>query len=75
MIRFKLKQLMEDRQFTTGTRVTLGKVAESTGIHRTTLSKIANTRAYNTTTDNLNALCKYFQCQLEDIAEFVDVDE
>ncbi len=66
---------MEDHQFNTGNRLTLGDVAEGSGIHRTTLSKIANTRGYNTTSDNLNALCKFFECRIEDIAEYVDVEE
>lgn len=66
---------MEDHQFKSGVRLTLGDVAEGSGIHRTTLSKIINTRGYNTTSDNLNALCKFFDCRLEDIAEYVDIDE
>ena len=75
MIRFKLKQLVAEYEFKKGERLTLGKVATATGIHRTTLSKISNTRGYNTTTDNLNALCKFFECQLSDLAEFVDIEK
>lgn len=75
LIRFKLKQLVAEHEFKSGKRLTLGDVASATGIHRTTLSKIANTRKYNTTTDNLDALCRFFDCQLSDLAEFVDIDE
>jgi DNA-binding Xre family transcriptional regulator len=28
-------------------------------------------RGYNTVTDNLDRLCKYFNCRLDEIAEFV----
>ena len=65
---------MADQEFKRGERLTLGEVASGSGIHRTTLSKIANTRGYNTTTDNLDALCKFFDCQLSDLAEFVDIE-
>ncbi len=52
-------------------RVTMDSVAEATGIHRATLSKIAGPKGYNTTTDNLDALCKFFNCSLGDLAEYV----
>lgn len=47
------------------------EVAAATGIHRLTLGKIANKKGYNCTTDSLDRLCIYFDCKLEDIAEFV----
>lgn len=68
MIRFLLKELISERAFQTGRRVTLDEIAKATGIHRTTLSKIANVRGYNTTTDNLDSLCEFFGCSLEDMA-------
>ena len=72
MIRFRLKELVADKAFDEERRITLEEVSRETGIHRTTLSKIANTRGYNTTTDNLDKLCSYFNCQLGELAEFVD---
>lgn len=71
MIRYKLKELLADKQFRDGRRVTLGEVAEATGIHRTTLSKLANVRGYNTTTDVLDRLCAYFDCHISDLVEYV----
>ena len=62
---------MADLAFRTGERVTLESVAEATGIHRGTLSKIASPRPCNTTTDHLDALCRFFSCSLSEIAEFV----
>lgn len=76
MIRFRLKELMAQKEFEWGRRVTYEEIAAATGIHRGTLSKIANKRGYNTTTDNLDALCRYFGCAVEDLAEHIpDVDD
>lgn len=72
MIRFRLKELVAEREFTEGRRVTLEEIAEATGIHRTTLSKIAGRKGYNTTTDNIDKLCRYFGCPVGSLMEFVD---
>ena len=62
---------MAEKQFREGRRITLGEIAEATGIHRTTLSKLANVRGYNTTTDVLDRLCDYFTCPISDLVEHV----
>jgi len=71
MIRFRLKELVADKAFKENRRVTLDEVAEATGVHRTTLSRIANKVGYSTSTDVLSALCDYFQCEVGEIAEKV----
>jgi len=43
--------------------LTFDELAKETGIHRTILSKIANTRIYNTTTDNIDNLCRFFSAR------------
>jgi len=73
MIRFRLKELIAEKGFQEDRRVTLDEVAQRTGVHRTTLSKIANQRGYNTTTDILNKLCEYFGVPLENVAEYIGV--
>ena len=75
MIRFRLKELMADKGFRESRRVTFDEVAKETGINRTTLSKIANQRGYNTTTDNLDALCQFFGVELGEVAEYVPDSE
>lgn len=75
MIRFRLKELIAEKGFQENRRVTLDEVAHHTGVHRTTLSKIANQRGYNTTTDILDKLCAYFGVQLDDVAQYVDEPE
>ena len=47
MIRFKIKERIADKEFSEDRRVTIGEVAEATGIHRMTLSKMINQRGYN----------------------------
>lgn len=51
------------------------EVSEATGINRVTLSKMVNQRGYSTVTDNLDRLCKFFNCRVEQLAEFVDDQE
>jgi putative transcriptional regulator len=71
MIRIKLKQLLDDKAFKDGRRITLNEVSEITGIARATLNRIANIPGYNTNTDNLDALCAYFGCTPCELLEFV----
>lgn len=71
MIRFKLAEQMEKKQFRESRRLTVQEVAEATGVNRMTLSKILNQRGYSTGTDILDKLCAYFGCQVADLVEFV----
>ncbi len=75
MIRFRLKEIIADREFKSGKRLTFEEIAQETGIHRTTLSKVAGIRGYNTTTDNIDKLCRYFSCAVGDIMEYVPDEE
>lgn len=71
MIRFRLKERIADWEFKHGKKLTLEELARVTGIHRTTLSKIGNIRGYNTTTDNIDSICKFFECEVQDLMECV----
>jgi putative transcriptional regulator len=71
MIRFRLAELLADLNFRTGQRVEWQNVAEATGIHRTTLSKMLHKRGYNATTSNLDLLCRFFGCKTGDVIEYV----
>jgi len=71
MIRFHLKKMIEEAEFQRGKRIRIEDVAKETGIHRTTLSKLANIRGYNVTTDIIDKLCCFFGCSIEKIAEYV----
>ncbi len=75
MLRFKIKELIEKKEFNENRRITINELAESTGINRMTLSKIINHRGYSTVTDNLDRLCSYFQCKIEDLVEYISDDK
>ena len=71
MLRFRLKELIAEKQFQEGRRMTLTKLSEDTKINRVTLSKMANHRGYSTVTDNLDSLCNYFGCRIEQLVEHI----
>lgn len=71
MIRFRLKELIAEREFQQGRVITLAEVSKETGIHRATLSKISNERGYNTGSENIDRLCNYFGCDVSDIMEHI----
>ena len=72
MIRFRLVELVADKAFRERRVIALSEIAEQTGIHRATLSKIANQPGANVGTDIVDKLCKYFGCQPGDLLTFVE---
>lgn len=75
MIRFLLKERVAEKEFQEKRRITLDEVATETGISRNTLSRVANTFGYNTTTEVLDKLCSYFKCEISAIAEHIDAKD
>jgi DNA-binding Xre family transcriptional regulator len=75
MIRFRLKELLAEKEFQAGKSISLVEVAEKTGISRGTLSKIANEKGYNTVTANIDKLCAYFGCQASDLMIYIEDKE
>lgn len=71
MIRFRVTELMAEKQFKEGRRITLVEVAAATGINRMTLSRMVNQKGYSTVTDTLDRLCTYFGCEVGDLAVHV----
>jgi putative transcriptional regulator len=71
MVRFRLGELIEKKQFAEGRRVSINEIANATGLNRMTLSKILNQKGYGTGTDTIDRLCQYFGCRVEDIMEHV----
>lgn len=70
MIRFYLQKMISEKQFKEDRRITMAEITEATGINRVTLSKMINQKGYSTVTDNLDKLCKFFGCKLDEIAEY-----
>lgn len=75
MIRFRLREMIIDKEFKEGRRITLEEIARGTGIQRTTLSRISGQRGYNTTTDNIDKLCRFFGCSVDKLMEYVPNEE
>jgi len=75
VLRFKVKELIADKEFNEGRKVTISEVAEACGMNRMTLTKICNQKGYSTVTDNLDKLCEYFDCKIEDLALHVPNDK
>ena len=71
MIRFKLAEQIEKKQFKESRRITIQEVAEASGVNRMTLSKILNHRGYSAGTDIVDKLCTYFGCSVSDLLEHV----
>jgi putative transcriptional regulator len=72
MIRFRLTELIADKAFRERRVVSLTEVAEATGIHRATLSKVANQPGANVGTEIIDRLCRYFGCQPGELLIYVD---
>ena len=72
LIRFRLAELVSDKAFKERRVISLVEIAEVTGIHRATLSKMANQPGANIGSDIIDKLCKYFDCQPGDLMTFVD---
>ena len=71
MIRFRLREMIVDKEFREGRRIPLHEISTATKIQRTTLSRIAGQKGYNTTTENIDRLCHYFGCSVSALMEYV----
>ena len=75
MIRFKIKELLADKEFKERRVISISEVAKETGLNRMTLSRIANHPGTNTGTENINKLCRYFNCMISDLLEYIPDQE
>lgn len=71
MIRINLAKLHADLSFAQGRKIEWREVAEQSEIHRVTLSKMVNQRGYNATVSNVDRLCRYFNCKIEDLLTYI----
>lgn len=75
MIRFKLKEMLSEKAFREGKRINLDELSGVTGVNKSTLSRISSVRGYNTTTDNIDKLCRFFGCTVDKLMEYVPDEE
>lgn len=65
MIVFKLDDLIWQH------RTTAEDIFQKTGIGKSTLSTIRNNKNINISIHTLNKLCKYFDCKISDLIEYI----
>lgn len=75
MIRVLLVQQLDNKSFKEKRKITLAEVSKQTGISRATLTRIANTPGYACTTETINALCKYFECEPGELLQYIPDEE
>jgi putative transcriptional regulator len=73
LIRFRLAELIAEKAFKERRLISLAEVADESGVHRSTLSKMAHQPGARIATDILDKLCRYFACQPGDLMTFVDL--
>lgn len=73
MIRFKIKELIAEKEFKERRKITLQEIADAAGVNRTALSKMMNpSYQYSTTTKAIDSLCQYFSCKVDDVIEYIE---
>jgi putative transcriptional regulator len=70
-VRYRLKERVADLEFREKRVVSLSEVAEATGVHRVTLSKIANNKDVDVRVGTIERLCAFFGCPIGALVEFV----
>lgn len=64
MIYVELKSVILSKQLAWGRTITITEIADASGISRMTLHRMLKDHTYNASTDHLNKLCTYLQCDL-----------
>jgi putative transcriptional regulator len=72
VIRFRLAELIADKAFRERRAISMAEVAEGSGVHRATLSKMAHQPGTNVGSEVVDKLCRYFGCQPGDVMAYVD---
>lgn len=69
MIKCHLSRLMGER------RLKVVDVAREIGVHRNSITLLYNDTANRVELSTVNALCKFFECEVGELFEFIDDDE
>ena len=70
MIEIKLRQVMENYETKNGHKTTYSEIAKATGLSKATVEAIGSRSDYNTTLTTIDALCAFFECELEELLEY-----
>ncbi len=71
MLRYRLKEVVADREFQAGRRITIREIADETDTNRSTLSKMANERGAVIRTDVIDRVCNYLGCSIDELVEHI----
>lgn len=71
MIQCRLRELIALKSRQSRGKITYDDVKESTGLSKTTLVKLANDKSALVSTNTLDKLCWYFDCQPGDLLVYV----
>ena len=66
-MRFEIKQLMLDKERTTGEKVTYRKIAAESGISTGILSRLSTGKQKQIALDTIDRLLEYFECDPNDL--------
>ena len=75
MIRSKLKQLRLDKEERERRKLTYKVISQETGLSEGVLVRMINSNFERVETPTLNALCKYFGCDVGDLLGYVPDDQ
>ena len=71
MIYIQIQDILKAKRKAWGRKITLNEVSAATGISRTTLFRIMKNEGYSTVTDQLDKLCTFFECEINELVKFV----
>lgn len=71
-VRWRIKQLMAEREQATGERESYRKIAKVTKISPNTLSALATGQAHQVGIGTIEGLLKYFNCKPNDLIVLVE---
>jgi putative transcriptional regulator len=71
VLKFKFKALLSEKEFEEDRGITIQEVSEATGVNRMTLSKLANHKGHNASSDVIDKLCDYFGCPIQELVEHI----
>lgn len=75
MLRFRLAERIADKAFKERRQIQLLEIAAASGVGRMTLSKLLNHPGASVRSENLDRLCRYFGCRIEELVEYVPDEE
>lgn len=72
MVKFNLKKLILEKSEIEQRDILYQEIVDATGISKQTLSKIAGRKPYNTSSNNIEQLCKFFDCSISEFMIIYD---